>query len=447
LIKKLLKFNFISRRVEMNAKSMSINDKKVIKDLAKRYMEIACLDEMSRRKELWRKLHDLKPERPMILFEPYSLESYLSDYNFKCEDPELRNVETRFVYNIRQYEQLGDDIVFEPYFRLAWWDPELLATGKKFGEVEIKEHHAAQDSMAYLSNFPIKSPADLEKLSPRKFTINRKPTLDLKTRLEEIFGNILPVRIGNFDNFVPDIGNQFFTGNNFIGITWDVFKLIGAERMMLWAFDHPASLHELCKFLVDDRKRFYDFLYNEKLLDFNSDNQFAGPSSYGYVSGLPTLDSEKELELKDLWCWPESQEAEPFSPAMFDEFFLPSIAEIANMFGMSYYGCCERITDRFEFIAKAIPNLRTVSISGWSDFREAGEMLGNNYVYSRKPVPAYTSSETPNWDLVEKEAAETKKATKNGSVEIIFRDFYSSNITPGRAAELVKRWKKVMCIY
>ncbi len=73
-------------------------------------------------------------------------------------------------------------------------------------------------------------------------------------------------------------------------------------------------------------------------------------------------------------------------------------------------------------------------------------MLGNKYVYSRKPVPAYVSGETPNWDLVEKEAAETREATKNGCVEIIFRDIYSANCTPGRAAELVRRWKKAMGI-
>lgn len=431
----------------MNSRLISNKDKKIIRELANRYIEIASLDEMAKKKDLWKKLHDLDPERPMILFEPYSLEGYLADYEFRCEDPALRNVETRFVYNIRQYEQLGDDIVFEPYFRLAWWDPELLATGKKFGEIEIEERHAAQESLAYLSNFPIKKPDDLNKLTPRQFKINRKPTLDLKAKLEEIFGDILPVRIGNFDNFVSDLGNQFFTGNNFIGITWDVFKLLGAERMMLWAYDHPDALHRLCDFLVDDKKRFYRFLLEEELLDFNTDNQMAGPSSYGYVSGLPPVGSDKELAFKDLWCWPESQESEPFSPSMFNEFFLPSIAEITNMFGMSYYGCCERVTDRFEYIAKAIPNLRTVSISGWSDFKEAGEMLGNKYVYSRKPVPAYVSGETANWDLVEKEAAATREATKDGSVEIIFRDIYSTNCTPERAAELVSRWKKAMDIY
>lgn len=431
----------------MDKGPISNNDKKILRELAKQYIEIASLDIMAERKGLWKRLHDLDPVRPMILFEPYALESFLEDYKSGCEDTALKEIEKRFVYNIRQFKQLGDDIVLEPYFRLAWWDPNLKVTGKKYGEIEITEHHAAQESLAYLSNFPIKDIDDLNKLSNRKFSIDRKPTIDLKARLEEIFGDIIPVKIGNYDNFLPDIGGQYFMGNNFIGITWDVFKLLGAEKMMLWAFDHPDKLHELCDFLVEDRKRFYYFLLEEGLLDFNSDNQFAGPSSYGYVSGLPTVDSGKEVEFKDLWCWPESQESEPFSPSMFNEFFLPSIAEITNMFGMSYYGCCETVTDRFEYIAKALPNLRTVSISGWSDFKKAGEMLENKYLYSRKPVPAYVSSETPNWDLVEKEAAETRGATKNGSVEIIFRDIYSSNCTPRRAAELVKRWKKAMGIY
>ena len=97
------------------------NDRKVLEELAKRYREIADDDEMQKRKKLWRDLRDLKPKRPMILFEPFSLEAYLSDYTFQCSDEELRNVEARLLYQIRQFEQLDDDIVMEPYFRLGWF--------------------------------------------------------------------------------------------------------------------------------------------------------------------------------------------------------------------------------------------------------------------------------------------------------------------------------------
>lgn len=75
-----------------------------------------------------------------------------------------------------------------------------------------------------------------------------------------------------------------------------------------------------------------------------------------------------------------------------------------------------------------------------------GELLGNRYVYSRKPVPEYVSGTEPDWDLVEKEAIQTKNATKNCNLEIIFRDVYSSNCSPSRAMEWVKRWKRIIGI-
>lgn len=430
----------------MNNESANNNERAALRELAQKVADIANSDLMAERKKLWKALHDLKPQRPMILFEPFSIEGYLSDYEFQCNEPYLRNVETRLIFLIKQFEHLDDDVVFEPYFRLPWWGKGLTATGKEYGEVKIEEHKAQKESLAYVSNFPIKTPDDLKKLKPRIFEIDKKPVLDLKDKLDDIFGDILPVMPGNFDNFDIEPGNQPFTGNNFIGITWDVFKLIGAEKMMLWAFDHPEALHELCRFLVDDRKSFYKFMLEKQFLDFNTDNQFAGPSSYGYVSDLPACGTAKKVELKDLWTWPESQESEPFSPAMFNEFFLPYIAEIANMFGLSYYGCCERVTDRLEYIQKAIKNLRTVSISGWSDFDRAAELLGNRYVYSRKPVPAYISSETASWDLVEKEAAKTAKAAKNCCVEVIFRDAYSVYCTPERSAQWIKIWKRALGI-
>src|SRR5659263_309620 len=97
------------------------NDKKTLKELAKKYREISEKEEMGKRKQLWKDLHDLKPKRPMILFEPFSLEGFLSDYQFECMDSELRNVENRMVCLIRQHEQLDDDLVLEPYFRIGWW--------------------------------------------------------------------------------------------------------------------------------------------------------------------------------------------------------------------------------------------------------------------------------------------------------------------------------------
>ena len=419
--------------------STSINesDKNRLRDMAKRWMEIASSDDMQEKKTAWKSVHDLQPTPPVILFETLSVAGYVKEEELTCEDELLRNVERTMLFSIRQYETVKDDLVIEPYFRLAW------KVSKSDHGVKIIEHHA-EDSMGYLSNFPIKTPDDISKLKPRSFFVDRAETLGLKQKLEEIFGDILPVVVGNYDNFFVDSGFTPFTGNNFIGITMDLFKLIGTENMMLWAYDCPNDLHRVLSYLRDNKVSFYQWLKAEGLLALNTDNQLAGPSSYGYVSDLPEPGSKDDVDFKDVWAWPESQETTAVSPAMFNDIYLPYIAEVANMFGMSYYGCCEAIDDRFEHIARAIPNLRTVSVSGWNDFYKVAELLGNNYVYCRKPTPVFFSGKNPDWDNLKKDMQDTWNAAKNGSLEIVVRDVYDIDGDMPRISQWVEMTKSIV---
>lgn len=416
-----------------------VSDKDIsrLRKLAREWMDIAESDVMVQRKNDWRNLHDLKPSKPMILFETFTVAGFFDDGDLVCENELLRNVEKTFASNLKQYHELGDDIVLEPYFRVAW-----KVSRSDYG-VKIEERHV-KDSLAYLSNFPVSTPGDISKLKERSFAVDREITLKFKNRLENIFGDIMPVRIGNFDNFFPEIGYTPFLGNNFIGITMDLFKLIGNENMLLWPYDHPDDLHRLLRFLCDDRIRFYNWMMEENLLTFNTDNQFAGPSSYGYVSDLPDPESDETVKLDKLWAWPESQETTPVSPKMFDEFFLPYIAEVSNMFGMSYYGCCEPVDDRLEYIRKAIPNLRTVSISAWNNFEKIGEQLGRDYVHCKKPNPTFISGETPDWDSAKKDISDSFNACKNGNIEFVVRDVYTINGDNKRLREWVEMTKKAV---
>jgi hypothetical protein len=111
-----------------------------------------------------------------------------------------------------------------------------------------------------------------------------------------------------------------------------------------------------------------------------------------------------------------------------------------------YYGCCEPVHDRLELIMKAIPNLRSVSVSGWSDLEKVAEMLGNGYVYSRKPTPALVSGLNPPWDLARRDMERTYRATKNGCVEILFRDLYTVARDRCRLAEWVRMARSVFGI-
>ncbi len=56
------------------------------------------------------------------------------DEELSCQNELLRNIEKTLVYGIKQFNDLGDDIL-EPYFRLSW-------KVEKTDHGVVVEHHA-----------------------------------------------------------------------------------------------------------------------------------------------------------------------------------------------------------------------------------------------------------------------------------------------------------------
>jgi len=399
---------------------------------------------MDERKRLWKAVHDLKAERPVILFETGWIDRFVAPSEILCEDPFLRRVEQNMRVTVRHAEELGDDIVVEPWYRFGW-----RMNFSDYG-VPIEIHgpiNPADSSIAYTFNFPIATPQDIDKLRKRTFAVDTERTMMFKGMLEDAMGDILPVKLGNYDPFIYEFGDaEFgdlgFNGTFFFGLTWQLYRFIGNDRLLYWVHDDPDAIHKIMSYMLDDRIALFEYFENEGLLAPNTDNQMAGPRSYGYVSDLPEPGSD-QVGLKDLWGWAESQEFESISPAMYDEFVLPYLAKLSERFGLVYYGCCERVDDRLESIMAAIPNLRSVSVSGWSDFRKTAEMLGKDYVYSRKPVPAYISGANPDWGLVEKDMKDTYAAAADCNVEILYRDVYTTNGDRSRLRKWVDMTKSI----
>ena len=420
---------------------ISSQDKKVIRKLAEQWMEHASMPVMDERKRLWRAVHDLKMERPMILVETASVEGFVSPDELRCEDPFLRAVERNMRETVRHAEEVGDDVVVEPYYRIGW-QMELPDFGVPV-ETKPATTSTGEKSLGYSFNFPIAAPADIGKLKRRAFGVNRAKTLSMKAVLEDVMGDILPVLIGNYDPFNVDPGDDGWTGMFFFGLTWQIYRFIGNDGLLYWPYDAPEAIHELMNYMLDDRTRLFEYMEKEGLLAFNTDNQMAGPRGYGYVSELPNPDAKAPVTLNHLWGWAESQESTNISPAMFKEFVLPYLAKLSAKFGLVYYGCCEPVHDRLNLIMEAIPNLRSVSVSGWSDFQKIGEMLGKNYVYSRKPTPACLSGTNPNWALAEEDMRKTRAATKDCNVELLLRDLYTVNGERGRLSRWVEMTKSI----
>ena len=65
---------------------ISQSDRLVIRDLASRWQEYASLPVMQTRKQLWKAVHDLQSQRPVILFETAWIDGYVADSELQCED-------------------------------------------------------------------------------------------------------------------------------------------------------------------------------------------------------------------------------------------------------------------------------------------------------------------------------------------------------------------------
>jgi len=414
--------------------NVSINEKEILRKYASRWMEAANLPIMKERKNLWQSVKDLRAEKPAILVETCLLSDYIREDELQCTDPYLRNIEKSLFEIVRHTEEIGDDIVVDPYFRIPWV-MELSDYG-----VSLQEHHASTSTgteLGYSFDFGVNSEEDIEKLHFRTRKLNKEKTKERKDFLEDIFGDILPVIVGGYDWFNRTDGYQLWLGNIYCGLTMDLFKMVGNDNLLFWVYDNPELIHKLMKLIRDDRLQHLRYLEDEGLLYLNTDSWNPGPCSYGYVSELPreNLNGGK-VNLKDCWLWTDSQESEPMSPEMLNEFFLPYMAEVCELGGLVYYGCCEGLHDRFDYVKEKIPNLRAVSVSGWSDFFIMGEKLGKDYVYSRKPVPAYISGTAPDWDLCRKDVQDTLDAAKDCNLEFCYRDLYTINYDRKR----LKKW-------
>jgi hypothetical protein len=240
-----------------------------------------------------------------------------------------------------------------------------------------------------------------------------------------LFGDILPVRLHG-------------TQSLHAGLTGDLFRLIGNDNLMVWVYDEPDAVRAIMEYLRDDRIAQYRWLEAEGLLGLNNHWTFVGSGSPGYTTVLPAEREAGSVKLSDLWVWMESQESAGISPRMFERAFLPYMAEVARLFGLVYYGCCEAVHDRWDAIIEAMPNVRAVSVSPWCDMEAIAAKLGKNVVFSRKPRPAPISGDHADWVALRQDARATLEAARECNLEIIFRDVYRIGGDRARLREWVE---------
>ena len=402
--------------------TVSEEEKRMLRDLARRAAEIAALPVQAERVRLWKEFNTLRPHRPMVLAFPEGGWRDLVDEDAcRCRHPLLRRWELQLRRRIWHAEHIRDDHPFTDFFNVGW----VL----RIGDYGLSEQYTRSEPLgSYVWDAPVKAASDLKKLHPRCIEVDRDATARNLDVANDLFGGILRVRAYHHIGW-PAM------------LSWTLVKLRGLSQVMLDVYDNPRLLHDLMAFLRDDKLRELELLQREGVLSLNNGpDDYVGSGGIGCTDELPAADFAGRVRLKDLWGFGESQEFVHVGPEHWHQFVLAYQLPILERFALNHYGCCEPLHAKFDLLVRHVPRLRRVSVSPWWDVADAAARLQDKYIFSWKPNPAMICAPAVNWDAVEKSTRQTIQVAQACPLEIVMKDTHTFQGDPTR----IQRWSEIV---
>lgn len=392
-------------------------EREYLRDLAKHQAEIAALPIMEVRKKMWTDMNDGVPgTRPPFALETGSFgRDFMPKSLFRCNSQYGQRWEYTFLQNIRHQQLLQDDHVCPDTIDIGWhvWsDP--------YG-IEIPTEHSVDsegETLGYHFECPITDLDDgYDMVKPATFGVNREETMQEKAFVQDLFGDIMPV-----------VMRSGVYANNYL--TQSLMRLMSMETFFVAMHESPDQLHGILSLLRDNALRMARWSEEEGLLEINNGNQCTCGTCYNFTTLLPGEDYKPaKVTLKQMWAGMDSQETVGVSPDLFHEFCFPYYRDLAELYGLVYWGCCELVDPIWERSISKLPNLHAVSISRWANEEFMAEALnGTGVVYSRKPNPNLLSLDvTLDEDAWCKEIRTSLQALAGKAVnaEFIVRDVYT----------------------
>lgn len=396
------------------------SDREILRHLAGVVADLAARPTEDEKKNFWYRHNALETTRPLIFCDPENgWNEIITDSNLHCKSALARDWEMHLRKEIFWGESMRDDRVIEPFFDIFYVHEE-----SDWGMHETKI--GGKDGGSYVWDAPLKSYEDIHKLHYPIITVDYEMTRNLQSLAEEIFGDLLTVRVK---------GKWWWS----LGLTWSLINLRGLKEIMFDVYDHPAELKQLMTFLRDGTLAKLDFLENNNLLSLNNDGTYVGSGGFGWTHQLPQHDfNGQNIRTIDTWGFCESQETSSWSPEMFEEFVFRYQLPVLDRFGLNCYGCCEPLDKRWG-VVKKIPRLRRVSVSPWSNLNDMAEKLGNQFIYSWKPIPTDLAVPEIDEEHIRKTIRAAITTCKDCRLEIIMKD----NHTIGKNPQNVIRWCKI----
>ncbi len=404
----------------MNANHKDIG---ILRDLAKRYMEICKTPEQKTKRDLWRS-HNSFQKTPVLIYIRAFGWVEMPNSKCICEDAFLRNYENQFREAIFR-ASFKDDFIFEPWVTVG---ASYKCSGWGLDVNRYYTYEKSETLTAYKIDYQLRELSDFAKMRLPWHEIDEQKTAENKKIIENAVGDIITVNVDRAPAY------RMWTGD----ISTSLGYLRGIENIMMDMYDNPKWLHKVLAFMRDGILRTHE--QAEKAGDWGfcaNQNQ-----SMPYAEELHDPAANKNgVNRSQLWAYMAAQEYTLISPEMHDDFLLQYQLPILENFGLVAYGCCEDLTSKIDILRK-IPNLRRIAVSPFANVAKCAEQIGSDYIVSYRPSPADMVSYGFDNDRIKKIISEDLEALRrNGCCfDITLKDVETVQSDPTR----IKRWVELV---
>ncbi len=353
----------------------SQHDRDILRKRARLQREYAEAPRNEAILKIWQAQAEGRRESPPVrmLFSNFTHEVITP--RLQCEGQEARRIEAALLGTLVGRELFDDDTPIAPTFDIRW-----KTHVRPFG---ISPHITRPDldnpQGFHIDPVITDLAAEIDKLRGGSFGVDRAATEKERAMLEELFGDILPVRM--VMNALPG------------ALTNPLVYLMGMEAYYMAMYDCPDALHEAMEMGTRVYEQYYDFLEAEALLLPTNGLSPLAQESFAFTDELPT---DTVTRTTQCWGFLESQETTAVSAESFGEFVFPYQQRLVDRFGLLSYGCCERVDATWPDYLSKWDKLRKISVSPFNDEPSVGEYLrGSRIVYYSKPRAEFVTCDGP----------------------------------------------------
>ncbi len=406
---------------------MSAHDAEILRELAKKLRGYAERPQEQEKLQLWRDSNDLKDVRPLIYIDLENGWNELlpQEFTLQCEGDMAQEWEMWLQKEIIYAEKMQDDKPIEAKFYLPYQvsDSGWGIEKKLVGDIE---HGGAYTWDIAITDEMMEDDVDMS-------TLIKEPVIDVDWTATNAFTAIAHEV---FDGILEIERRHWWWWG--MELTHPYADLRSMEGLLVDFYDYPEKMHEILELFTRGYEAKINYLTRHKLLTPNTGNCYVGSGGLG-ASGTLNPGAAKPLSTMDMWGFHESQETSGVSPEMFAEFVLPYQLRLAERFGMNYYGCCEGLDGRWDYV-KQIPRLRRVSVSQWADIYKMSEILRGDYVFCHKVSPTDIAVPEIDEDYIRNRLHDLLVHCKRNRnhVQLIMKDNHTIANTPSNAYRWVQ---------